>query len=249
MSLTAIKDQFKLRAPTFDNSARWVTDERLLDIHRKLAEISNGDLILDVCCGTGIVGKRLSRTTATTVVGLDISPYMLCKAKEKGLKFCINGQTERLPFLDDIFDVVVCRQAFHFLVIERVIKEIFRVTKRGNGRIIISQIVPFGKEDSRWLYKIHRKKQPLLKGFLTENKIKGLLRNAGCVDIVSQEYLLEEPIDDWLKDAHLPKNGIEEVKKMFLHAPPAYKILHRTKVVGGKIFDTMRWVVIKGKKI
>jgi hypothetical protein len=33
-----IKEQFGLRTESFDNSARWIKDRGLLDIHEKLAE-------------------------------------------------------------------------------------------------------------------------------------------------------------------------------------------------------------------
>lgn len=248
MSYTAIKNQFKLRTANFDRSAKWITDEGLLDIHQRLAEVSDGNLILDACCGTGMVGDRLAMSNAT-VVGLDISTHMLCRAKQRRLRFCVNGQIENLPFLANIFDIVVCRQAFHFIVTKQAIKEILRVARSGGGRIIISQIVPFGKEDSRWLYEIHRKKQPLLKNFLTEKQIKDLLKDVGCVGIVSYDYFVEECIDDWLKDTYFFPKTIEHIKEMFRNAPREYKLLHRTKIINGKIFDTMRWVVVKGVKI
>lgn len=248
MSYNAIKNQFELRTDTFDKSAKWVTDEGLLNIHQELAEVSARDLILDACCGTGMVGQRLSQNV-NMAIGLDISPHMLRRAKRKRLTFCVNGQIEQTPFLDNVFDVVVCRQAFHFLITKKAIKEIFRVTKPDNGRIIISQIVPFNREDSRWLYEIHRKKQPLLKNFLTEHEIKNLLKNIGCVDIVSRNYFVEECVDDWLLDTHFPQETRDSIKEMFLGAPKKYKRLHRTKVVDGKVFDTMRWLVVRGKKI
>lgn len=242
-----IKDQFRLRAEAFDKSARWVRDEGLLDIHQRLAKAYNGNLVLDACCGTGIVGERLSYN-GSMVVGLDISLSMLHKAKRK-LSFCVNAEVEQFPFLDNIFDIVVCRQAFHFLDTKQVIKEMFRVTKPDGGRIIISQIVPFGEEDSAWLYQIHRKKQPLLKNFLYENDLKYMLKDSGYANIASYECCIEESINDWLNDPCIPQATADEIKKMFLNAPSKYKALHHTKIINGEIFDTMRWVIVKGIKI
>jgi len=241
-----IKNQFTLRADSFDNSAKWVKDRGLLDIHRKLSDASKGSLVLEVCCGTGVVGARLL-TTASKVAGLDLSLPMLKKARGR-LSFCVNGRAEQLPFLDNTFDIVVCRQALHFLDTKNAISEMFRVAKRHSGRIIISQIVPFGRQDSKWLYRIHRKKQPLLNNFLSEQDLKDLLKNSGFVDIVSCEHCIEEPVNNWLKDTFLPQPKIEAIKKMFLNAPAAYKAAHHTKVIDGDIFDMMRWVALRGKK-
>lgn len=241
-----IKDQFKARADSFETSARWVKDKDLLDIHQKLAGTSKDNLILEVCCGTGVVGKSLF-CQGSKIAGLDISLAMLEKARNK-LQFCVNGNAQQLPFLDEIFDIVVCRQAFHFLDTKQVIKEMLRVLKRG-GKIIISQIVPFGRQDTDWLRRIHRKKQPLLKNFLVKQDLKNLLKVAGCSEIVLREHIVEEPIADWLKDTYFSKSKIDEIKEMFLNAPKKYKELHRVRVVGKNIFDTMKWVVVRGRKV
>ncbi len=243
--LTGIQNQFKARAQTFDVSARWVKDKFLLDVHRESAGVSKGDLILEVCCGTGVVGQQLSKSRAK-VIGIDISLSMLGNAKKR-LFSCINSQAERLPFKDNTFDVVICRQAFHFLDIKKVLGEMFRVVRSGTGRIVISQIVPFGKEDSDWLCQIHRKKQPLLKNFLTEQNLKESIERAGFQDLVSREYLIEEPISDWLVDTNFAPAEIKAIKEMFLNAPQDYKKLHNVRAIDNEVFDTMRWIVISAK--
>lgn len=241
-----IKDQFKARADSFEASARWVKDKDLLNIHQKLAGPSKDNLILEVCCGTGVVGETLI-CQGSKITGLDISLSMLEKARNK-LQFCVNGNAEQIPFLGEIFDIVVSRQAFHFLDTKQVVKEMFRILKRG-GKIIISQIVPFGRQDADWLRKIHRKKQPLLKNFLSRQDLKNLLKDAGCADIVLREHVIEEPIDEWLKDTFFSKTKIDEIKEMFLNAPKEYKELHKVRIVGNNIFDSMKWVVAKGRKV
>jgi ubiquinone/menaquinone biosynthesis C-methylase UbiE len=241
-----VKEQFKFRADTFDDSARWVTDKGLLDIHKRLSAVLHGDLILEACCGTAVVGESLC-VNSSKVVGLDLSPHML-KSASKRLSFCVNGQLEHLPFADKIFDILVCRQALHFLSLKEVAKEMFRVIKADKGRIVVSQIVPFGSQDSAWLYRIHSKKQPELVNFLLEDDIKSLLKESGFVDIISEEYLIEEEINSWLKDTNFAPADIEEIKKMFINAPLEYKQLHRTRISGDDIFDTMRWVVLRGRK-
>lgn len=240
-----IMEQFRLRAESFDNSARWVKDEGLLEIHQKLIKASCSNLTLDACCGTGIVGERLFYN-GSRVVGFDISIPMLKKANQK-LSLCINAEAEYLPFLDNIFDIVVCRQALHFLDISQAMKQFFRVTKPG-GKIIISQIVPFGKRDSAWLYQIHRKKQPLLKNFLDEYNLKYILKNSGYTDIRLYEYCIEESINNWLNGSYIPQTTQDEIKRMFLEASLEYKILHHTKIIDGDIFDTMRWIIMSGRK-
>lgn len=245
MEYSKIKGQFKLRAKTFDDSARWIKDKGLLDLHYSLAQVNAGDLILEVCCGTGVVGQRLLQN-GSKVIGLDLSLSMLGSAKKR-LSFCANGQAEQIPFRNNIFDAVVCRQAFHFLDIKQSLNEILRITKPG-ARVVISQIVPFSNEDRDWLYQIHRKKQPLLKNFLTEHELKCLIENAGFKNFISREYFIEEPITSWLADTYFSESEKNTIKDMFLNAPLKYKVLHQTKVVSGDVFDTMRWVVLSVNK-
>ncbi len=69
-------------ARTYDESVPdW---EGELDFYRELAgEVSaRGEALLEVACGTGRVAIRLAQG-GTRVTGLDISPYMLARAREK----------------------------------------------------------------------------------------------------------------------------------------------------------------------
>jgi len=91
-----IKDQFKARADSFEASARWVKDKDLLDIHQKLAGTLKDNLILEVCCGTGVVGKSLL-CRDSKIAGLDISLSMLGQAKNK-LQFALMAAPNKSPF-------------------------------------------------------------------------------------------------------------------------------------------------------
>jgi ubiquinone/menaquinone biosynthesis C-methylase UbiE len=241
-----LKNQFKKRAATFDRSARWVKDPGLLDIHRKLAGIREGETVLEACCGTGVVGSSL-RKAGIMVVGLDLSLDMLGFARKR-LDHCVNARTERLPFADNTFDAVVCRQAMHFLDMKRFFPELLRVIKPRTGRVVISQIVPFGEEDKAWVRRIHSKKQNMLKNFVCADDILGCLKKAGFKKIENREYKIEEPINPWLTDTFFPPEKIKELQDMFINAPLTYKKLHRTRRVNGVIYDTMRWIIAKGRK-
>ena len=41
--------------------------------------------ILDIGCGTGLIGKYLAQKGFKHMVGLDVSPMMLAKARSKGV--------------------------------------------------------------------------------------------------------------------------------------------------------------------
>ena len=89
----------------------WV--DRVLD----LAEVSNGDRLLDLACGTGVLARAaVGRTRPNgTVVGIDPNPGMLAVARR--LEPSVDwreGIAEKLPAPDESFDVVVSQFGMMF---------------------------------------------------------------------------------------------------------------------------------------
>ncbi len=86
------------------------------------AGISEGDRVLDVACGTGIVARRAASHVGAngTLVGMDINEGMLAVAKKTtaDMQPPINwrqGDATDLPFTDESFEVVCCQQALQFI--------------------------------------------------------------------------------------------------------------------------------------
>jgi len=96
-------------------------------IVRKYGE---GKAVLEVGCGTGLVLDRIAEF-AGSAKGIDLSPGMLEKAKERGLDVCEGSATE-LPFDDNTFDVTCSFKVLaHIPDIEKALSEMARVTKPG----------------------------------------------------------------------------------------------------------------------
>jgi ubiquinone/menaquinone biosynthesis C-methylase UbiE len=86
-----------------------------------LAELREGERVLDVACGTGIVARHAAPTVgaAGKVVGLDLNEDMLrvARASSSGVRPAIEwrqGNAAELPFPAGTFDVVFCEQAVQF---------------------------------------------------------------------------------------------------------------------------------------
>ncbi len=89
-----------------------------------------GKDVLEVACGTGLVLQRI-QAFAKSAHGLDLSPGMLQKARERGLSVTEGSATE-LPFEDDSFDVCCSFKALaHIPEINIALSEMTRVTRRG----------------------------------------------------------------------------------------------------------------------
>lgn len=109
------------------------------------ANPQEGDRILDVGCGTGIVARRAAPHVGEegTVVGVDINEGMLKVARTTAVDLTPTiewrqGDATALPFPDEVFDVVFCQQALQFVEDPAVaLREMHRVLGP-NGRIAVS---------------------------------------------------------------------------------------------------------------
>jgi ubiquinone/menaquinone biosynthesis C-methylase UbiE len=99
-----------------------------------------GDL-LEVGCGTGLLLRRFAQVTKSAR-GIDLSPGMLEKARERGLDVRTGSATD-LPFPDASFDVTCSFKVLaHVPDIEKALREMIRVT-RPEGTVIAEFYNPY----------------------------------------------------------------------------------------------------------
>jgi demethylmenaquinone methyltransferase/2-methoxy-6-polyprenyl-1,4-benzoquinol methylase len=102
----------------------------------KRARIAQGELVLDVGCGTGVLEESLPKAT---VLGLDLTEEMLRLAQRKGLDSFGSlylGDAERLPFRDCSFDTVVSCYVVKYCRAPALASEAARVLRPG-GRLVL----------------------------------------------------------------------------------------------------------------
>lgn len=108
----------------------------ILNLLRKYRIEFKGKKVLDVGSGTGIFlkilkkefGKKIDRT------GLDVS--LIGKKYYKGIKF-VEGEATKLPFRNNLFDIVFSIDVLEHLVNpQKAFEELYRVTKI-NGYILV----------------------------------------------------------------------------------------------------------------
>jgi len=83
----------------------------------KAVNLQQGDRLLDVACGTGVLARKAATILDTngSVVGVDINEGMLAVARRKasGISWR-TAPAEALPFEDNAFDRVVCQFGLMF---------------------------------------------------------------------------------------------------------------------------------------
>ena len=89
--------------------------------------------IIDVGCGTGLVGENLKAKDFIYFDGLDISKDMLSIAKSRGYRNLFLGSlNKQLPVLDDAYDAAMCIGVFtHGHVSSDRFNELCRIVKPG----------------------------------------------------------------------------------------------------------------------
>jgi ubiquinone/menaquinone biosynthesis C-methylase UbiE len=109
------------------------------------ADLRNGDRILDVGCGTGIVSRYAHKFLGESghITGVDINEIVLKKAMEICPPNVIpiewkQGNVEALPFSDAKFDVALCQQGLQYFPDKFLaLTEINRVLA-AKGRLVFS---------------------------------------------------------------------------------------------------------------
>lgn len=241
------KAQFGARSRNWHSSAVWITDSALLEKHAEQCEVGEGALALDVCCGSGVVGASF-KSKVSKVIGLDLTPEMVALARER-LDEVHQGNVYQLPFADNKFDLVCTREVLHLLPYpEKPVSEIWRVMKPG-GQFVVGQILPFGADDAVWMYRVFKKKQPLIYNMFQEEDFRQLLIGAGFVDLKMTEINVWESIDVWINSVETSSLHRHEIREMFLKAPSEARAVHPFKILpSGEIHDLWRWCIFSVRK-
>lgn len=130
-----IKSRYnELGGPDYDMR---YTEEQFAKYNLILDELLGAELVLDNGCGTGLLFPFFD----SSLVGLDLSGELLRKAMERAtdVQHLVLGDSEYLPFRDNVFDTVVSVTVIQNLMEpERLPVESARVARLGSSVVISS---------------------------------------------------------------------------------------------------------------
>lgn len=178
----------------------------------KIVSDTNPDNILDIATGTGDLAILMAQTTASKIVGLDISVGMLEVGKKKiadknmsdKIEMII-GDSEDLPFGDASFDAItVAFGVRNFENLEKGLGEILRVLKPG-GKFVVLETSNPTKFPFKQGYQFYTKNVlPLIgKVFSKDDSAYGYLSESASVFPFGEEF-----------NNILKKTGFIDVKAM-----------------------------------
>ena len=125
----------------------WLTERKAAQRVIEFAGVNDGEAVLEVACGTGVVFEQLvQRNPNGTTVGIDFSPEMLERAKRRLQKSPYShyelkpGDALHLEFDDGAFDLVVNNFMVDLMPYDTfnpIAQEFYRVLKPG-GSVVVS---------------------------------------------------------------------------------------------------------------
>lgn len=155
-----VQEQFGKNAEKYVASESHAKANDLLEMIEWLNPDAGG-LALDIATGGGHVTKALSPHVAQ-VFSTDLTLEMLETAKKHLDQTCNNvsyvlADSEALPFLNESFDIVVCRiAAHHFPNPDRFIREVNRVLKPGGKFLLIDNVSPEDHQLDAFINKVEK---------------------------------------------------------------------------------------------
>ncbi len=105
-----------------------------------------GEMVLDIGCGTLLMEERLQRRRYR-FVGLDLTEKMIRVGQTKdlpGVKLLVNGDAENLPFPDGSFSSIISCYVVKYVDLVKFAEEIARVTKPGATVVLYDFVRPRG---------------------------------------------------------------------------------------------------------
>jgi ubiquinone/menaquinone biosynthesis C-methylase UbiE len=200
-----VQEEFDRQAERWFRRELSAQERAMLEQLVQLAQIGPDDRVLDVACGTGLV-SFVCAPCAREVVGVDISPGMLAKARalrharEVHNVHFVLGEAEHLPFKDSEFDVVVCRLAVHhFPQPEREIREMARVLKVG-GRLVISDTISSEDEREARLHNaLERLRDPSHARMLPQTELRTLIEGVGLRISEVHTQTRDRTYEEWME--------------------------------------------------
>ena len=226
---------FKNRAECYNKEAKWITDAQFI---RPLVPKPFGSKkMLDVCAGTGAV-SNFANSVGWDVTATDISGAMLKKIPSSiSVRL---ADVEALPFDNNSFDLVTCRQGLQYVNIEKALKSIIRVS---NKVAILAHITIWDKEDYDFWSEYYRvaksgRKTVFTPGLMCE-KVCSLGNHNVDIEILTCWESLLSPIE------HLDDSIKNKLKKALISSSTGFKKRNHIIVSESDILSERRWEVVR----
>jgi ubiquinone/menaquinone biosynthesis C-methylase UbiE len=162
-----IQRYYSLRAKDYDRqkSRTWRSSQGFgVDVINELLNALVGfenKLLLEVGVGSGRNALPLLEKMKSRFIGLDLSREMLGLARTKMSLLrqsfdLVLGDAEHLPFVDDVFDAIVCMSTMHYFTSQAKILKMLSTRLRKRGRLVYGDLTIHELDSQRYFEKLER---------------------------------------------------------------------------------------------
>lgn len=132
-----IQEFFDTKAPVWDDICKH--DPKRLEQILDYAKVGEGQVILDVACGTGVLEQPLLKRNPGRIHAIDLSEQMIAHAKDKMDDERVLFEAKDFLGMDETgYDIVIVHNAYpHFLDKEAFKNALYKTLKPG-GRFIVA---------------------------------------------------------------------------------------------------------------
>ena len=227
----------------------WATRGDYLSAFLAAGDFQPGDRVLDVGTGTGIIAHALA-PHVKEVVGLDLSPDMLARAREHqhANEEFVEGDIRQAEFAPESFDKITARMVFHHVLtdIELALANCYRLLRPG-GKLILSEGIPPHPDLKDWYTSMFALKEER-RTFLEADLVR-LAEGAGFQPVTSQLHISpRNSIRNWLAASGLPDETQSVIYRMHLDLDGLGREHYRMEVSGDDILLDWTYVILEAVK-
>ncbi|MGO4730132.1 class I SAM-dependent methyltransferase [Paenibacillus sp. 2KB_22] len=181
--------------------------------------------VLDIATGGGHVANALA-PLVQRVTALDLTKEMLQAAEQfilgnghDNVDF-VAGDAEKLPFDDDVFDLVTCRiAAHHFPDVSSFVHEALRVMKPGGRLLLIDNVAPERDENDQFYNEVEKCRDASHVRAWRKTEWIHMLEYAGFRMETMVSFQKRFKFEEWCNRAALPERERNELEASMLSAP------------------------------
>lgn len=253
-NLEIINKSFDVQAADFESRSLNFSKEDYLKYTLESVEPKNTDTFLEVAAGTCVCARSFAPMIKNAVC-IDATPAMLQVGKDEADKkhldnmIFVKGYAEELPFLDDSFDIVFSRLAFHhFTNVDKAFSEMVRVLKPG-GKLVLIDMEATQEELRATEDEIERLRDMSHIRNLSKEEIDNLFIENGLTIEKSEVKEIEQYLTKWLELTKTPEDIQKDItKRMQKDLQGGVKTGFSPYYKNGEICFKQRWLLTLGYK-
>ncbi|HKV29588.1 MAG TPA: class I SAM-dependent methyltransferase [Candidatus Dormibacteraeota bacterium] len=198
---------------------------RELELVVEFASPAGTERVLDIGTGAGHTALALAPRVSSVVL-TDPVPTMLATARrlftEAGVRNAefVEAGAERLPFVEESFDIVTTRlAAHHFDDVALAFREVARVLRRGGLFIFIDTLAPEDSESAAFQDEVETLRDPTHRHIYRQREWIAFCEQAGLRLEKTEVVRKSHPFEPWLERGGEDAATQQRVRNRFLDAP------------------------------